>query len=358
LSAGPLKHYQQLIASGEYLPDPVQRNTMQALDDLHDQLAGASRVWRRWFSKAPAPAQGLYLWGGVGRGKTWMMDLFFDSLPIKCKQRLHFHRFMARVHQELGQRSSVADPLPDIASQWAREVRVLCFDEFFVSDIADAMLLAGLLEALFEQGLVLVATSNIHPDELYRGGLQRARFLPAIALLKRYTRVHEVAGQTDFRLRILKRTEIFHHPLDEAAERCLEQGFQSISGGLELAAGLDINGRAFTSRKRGDGVIWFDFDELCRKPRATLDYIELARSFNTVLLSGVPVLDDSSADAARRFINLVDEFYDRNVKLLISAESSPDGLYSGERLSFEFQRTVSRLIEMQSLDYLARPHLP
>ena len=175
---------------------------MLALDDLHGQLAGASRGWRRLFGKAPAPAQGLYLWGGVGRGKTWMMDLLFESLPMKRKQRLHFHRFMARVHQELGQRSSVADPLPDIASQWAREVRVLCFDEFFVSDIADAMLLAGLLRGLLERGVVLVATSNIPPDDLYKDGLQRARFLPAIDLLKSRLEVLHVGGDQDFRLRL------------------------------------------------------------------------------------------------------------------------------------------------------------
>ena len=356
----PLSIYRTLLADGGILPDPDQAAAVTSLDELWHELVSErrSRFWHRFTGGADKPVQGLYLWGGVGRGKTWLMDLFFEALPLRGKQRIHFHRFMARVHEALKARPSSRDPLREIAAEWADRCRVLCFDEFFVSDIADAMLLAGLLEALFERGLVLVATSNIHPDELYRDGLQRSRFLPAIALLKEYTQVHEVAGHTDFRLRILERTEIFHHPLDEGADRCLEQGFQTISGGLELDTGLAVNGRLFTARKRGDGVIWFGFAELCRKPRSTLDYIELARSFNTVLLSGVPILDDSSADAARRFINLVDEFYDRNVKLLISAASSVDKLYSGERLAFEFQRIASRLVEMQSLDYLAKPHLP
>jgi len=298
------------------------------------------------------------MWGGVGRGKTWMMDLFFESLALRRKQRLHFHRFMARVHEELRRRSKLADPLPDIARQWSRRCRVLCLDEFFVSDIADAMLLSGLLHGLFERGVVLVTTSNIPPRELYRDGLQRARFLPAIDMIEQRMRVLEVGGGTDFRLRLLERSEIYHTPLDPAADASLRDSFERMAGHCELEARLQINRRLFHARRRGDGIVWFDFHELCEKPRSTADYIEIARAFNTVLLSNVTVMGEETPDAARRFINLVDEFYDRNVKLLISAASPVDSLYSGQRLGFEFVRTRSRLTEMQSRDYLARPHLP
>jgi cell division protein ZapE len=307
--------------------------------------------------KKTAP-KGLYMWGGVGRGKTWMMDLFFDSLPFEEKQRIHFHRFMARVHAALKENKDEVDPLDLIARQWADGCRLLCFDEFFVSDIADAMLLAGLFESLFAQGVVLVATSNVHPDELYRDGLQRSRFLPAIEMLKKHNRVLHVEGETDYRLRILKKSELYHFPLDDKADQILMDNFHNMSGGCELAISLEVNGRHLLSRMRGDGIIWFDFEELCEKPRSTSDYIEISRSFNTVLISGLPILDESNSDAARRFINLVDEFYDRNVKLLLTAQTEVAGIYEGKRLEIEFQRTKSRLTEMQSHQYLAKPHLP
>jgi cell division protein ZapE len=298
------------------------------------------------------------MWGGVGRGKTWLMDLFFDSLPFPDKQRIHFHRFMARVHAALRDKKDARDPLEQIAREWANECRVLCFDEFFVSDIADAMLLAVLMKELFEQNVILVATSNLHPDELYKDGLQRARFLPAINLIKQNTNLIQVDGPVDYRLRILEKSEIYHHPLDAKAKSSLEKSFLHMAGGCELNSSLEFNGRLFQSRMRGDGIIWFDFEELCQKPRSASDYIEISRSFNTVFISGLPVLDESSADAARRFINLVDEFYDRNVKLLISAAAPIEDIYNGERLAFEFQRTASRINEMQSHQYLAKPHLP
>jgi len=231
-------------------------------------------------------------------------------------------------------------------------------DEFFVADIADAMLLGCLLQALIAEGVTLVATSNVAPDDLYRDGLQRAKFLPAIDELKRHCRVLHVAGDVDFRLRLLQRSETFLQPLDEHAESALSEAFAAMSASCSLQPELEVNGRILNARKRGDGIIWFGFRELCEGPTGSADYIEIARAFNTVLLSGVPRLDENSADAARRFINLVDEFYDRNVKLLVSAAAGIEGLYTGKRLSFEFQRTASRLTEMQSEDYLARPHLP
>ncbi|MEM1411025.1 MAG: cell division protein ZapE [Pseudomonadota bacterium] len=353
----PLERYQSLLDSGEYRQDSEQFKVVEALDDLYHRLLDQPR--QRWWRRGPsAPVEGLYLWGGVGRGKTWLMDLFYGSLPFDQKLRVHFHRFMARIHAELRQRSQEADPIPDIARGWANQFRVLCFDEFYVSDIADAMLLAGILEALFERGITLVATSNIPPQDLYKGGLQRARFLPAIDLIERHTKVLPVGGDTDFRLRLLQRSELYAFPNDETAEQLLTDCFERISADCDLSRVLRVNERDLLARRRGDSVVWFEFSELCERPRSTLDYIEIAKAFNTVLLSNVSVLTEDTSDAARRFINLVDEFYDRNVKLIISAEAPIDGLYRGNRLAFEFDRTRSRLTEMQSVDYLARPHLP
>jgi cell division protein ZapE len=265
---------------------------------------------------------------------------------------------MARVHTALKSKQSTRDPLTEIAREWAAQYRVLCFDEFFVSDIADALLLGGLLQALFAEGVTLVATSNVAPDDLYRDGLQRAKFLPAIESLKRHSLSLHVDGGRDFRLRLLQRSEIFLQPLNDHAETSLGKAFTDMSAGCSLDAHLEINGRILNARQRSDGIIWFSFSELCEQPTSTADYIEIARAFNTVLLSGVPLMGEHNADATRRFINLIDEFYDRNVKMLISAVTQIDSLYNGKRLAFEFQRTASRLTEMQSNDYLAKPHLP
>ena len=357
----PLDRYQQLVSSGSFSRDPHQVLAVEALDRLWQELhcrqdsPRLSRLWRRGSTDAP---KGLYLWGGVGRGKTRLMDLFFDSLPEERKQRLHFHRFMQRVHKDLRRAARRRDPLSLVAADWAATADVLCLDEFFVADISDAMLLAGLLENLFARGVTLVTTSNIEPDDLYRDGLQRARFLPAIELIKQRTHVLELGGDTDFRLRILEQSEIFHHPLDEAADLVMTAAFDRMAAECELNHELDINGRAFHARRRGDGVIWFDFSELCEKPRGAVDYIEIARAFNTVVVSNMPRLSGDDDNAARRFVTLVDEFYDRNVKLLLSADAPITDLYSGQKLAFEFQRTTSRLTEMQSHDYLAQPHLP
>jgi len=360
LKPGPYNAYQQLVNDGGYTADAAQVPAVQALDSLWHQLQKKHSPpwWQRWQAESRESLKGVYLWGGVGRGKTWLMDLFFDSLPFAEKQRLHFHRFMARVHAELRAHPSRQDPLTQIAKEWALRCRVLCFDEFFVSDIADAMLIAGLFETLLAEGVTLVATSNIRPDDLYHNGLQRAKFLPAIALIKQHTRVLELQGDLDFRLRILERSEIWHWPLDMNADASLSKSFERMCSGVELSPALEINMRPFQAVRRGDGIIWFSFDELCRKPRGAIDYIEIALSFNTVLLSGIPVLDDTTADEARRLIALVDEFYDHNVKLLMSAQSPIDGIYTGNRFSFEFERTRSRLVEMQSHEYLALPHLP
>jgi len=331
----PLAIYQSLIADGGYKADPAQLHAVTELDRIWTELNThkVSGWWAKIRDNKPEPVTGLYMWGGVGRGKTWLMDLFFDSLPGK-------------------------DPLPAIARDWAAQYRVLCFDEFFVSDIADAMLIGGLLQALFAEGVTLIATSNVAPDDLYKNGLQRAKFLPAIESLKQHCQTLHVDGEQDFRLRILQRSETYLHPLDSHAESSLKTAYDRMAHDCILAPSLQINNRTFKANHRSDGIIWFSFDELCQLPRSTADYIEIAMAFNTILLSGVPPLDESNTDATRRFINLIDEFYDRNVKMLISAASPIDELYTGSRLQFEFQRTTSRLTEMQSLDYLAKPHLP
>ena len=356
----PLIRYQQLIDGGAFNRDPDQLPAIQALDGLWHELRRRRQtsLLDRMRRRRPAPLMGLYLWGSVGRGKTWLMDLFFDSLPEGRKQRVHFHRFMQRIHGALRDLGRVADPLARIAADWSEQTDVLCLDEFFVTDIADAMLLAGLLDSLFARGVTLVTTSNVEPDDLYRDGLQRAKFLPAIELIKQRTHVLELTGDTDFRLRILEQSEIFHHPLDDSADRVMTTAFDRMTAACELNHDLDINGRNFHARRRGDGVIWFEFEELCERPRGVLDYIEIARAFNTVVVSNTPQLAEEDANAARRFITMVDEFYDRNVKLLMSAEVPVTELYTGNKLAFEFERTTSRLTEMQSHDYLARPHLP
>ncbi len=362
MAGTPLDQYQDALDNGGFRPDSAQLHVVKALDHVHNQLleTGTSGgLLSRLVKRKAEPVRGLYMWGGVGRGKTWLMDLFYDTLPFENKQRLHFHRFMHRVHEELIARKDERDPLTQIAADWASRARVICFDEFFVSDIADAMLLGGLFQGLINNGVTLVATSNIPPDDLYKDGLQRARFLPAIDLLKSSCDIMELDSQVDYRLRILEQAEIYHSPLDDVAEQQLETYFsQIVPGECTRGVCININGRDFLNRCRGDGVIWFDFAELCDKPSAPPDYIELARSFNTVLLSNIPVMSSRHADQMRRFITLVDEFYDRGVKLIISAAAPLEDLFAGDRQPFELARCKSRLIEMQSHQYLAVPHRP
>lgn len=360
---GPVERYRAELQRPGFVHDPAQERAVHELQRVHDELAAARaggplrRLAARLGRAAPEAVTGLYLWGGVGRGKTHLMDLFYEGIPFGSRLRTHFHRFMQRVHRELRDCAGEKDPLRLIGARIAAEARLLCFDEFFVSDITDAMLLAGLFEELFARGVTLVATSNVAPDDLYRDGLQRARFLPAIAMIKQHTRVLNVDGGIDHRLRLLEQAELYHCPLDEAAEQSLMRSFDSLAPEQPVVGRvLEIEGRPIRTRYCADDVVWFDFDELCDGPRSQNDYIELAREFHAVLVGGVPVFTAEKDDQARRFINLVDEFYDRNVKLVLSAAAPLAGLYAGERLGFEFQRTVSRLMEMQSHDYLARAH--
>ncbi|WP_438952267.1 cell division protein ZapE [Porticoccus sp.] len=368
----PLQRYQQDLLQPSFSYDPAQEQAVALLQALYEKLLvqntglGDRSIFRRLREhfrppRPVVPIRGLYFWGGVGRGKTYLMDNFFESLPFEEKMRAHFHRFMRRVHRELRLLDGVKNPLEKVADNIAAEARVICFDEFFVADIADAMLLGGLLELLFARGVTLVATSNIVPDRLYENGLQRQRFLPAIALLNEHTQVVNVDGGVDYRLRTLEQARLYHTPLDENAERAIEKAFSHLvpaSGEVQVAIDITIEGRKIPCRSVAEDVVWFDFDVICNIPRSQNDYIELAREFHAVLVGNVRQMGRSNDDQARRFINLVDEFYDRNVKLVLSAEVPLPVLYTEGRLGFEFQRTASRLLEMQSHEYLARPHRP
>lgn len=359
----PWQHYQQDLTRDDFSHDPAQEQAVRALQRVYDELQRPQKsAWRAWFSREKnAKVQGLYLWGGVGRGKTYLMDTFFDALPGEQKLRAHFHRFMHRIHRELDELKGTRDPLLVIAKQMAAQYRVICFDEFFVSDITDAMLLGTLFEALFKEGVVLVATSNIVPDDLYKNGLQRARFLPAIAEIKANCQVLNVDSGIDYRLRTLEQAEIYHHPLDETAESNLQRYFIQLAPESEVSeTPLEIDGRSIVIRKQAQGVLLADFRALCDGPRSQRDYMELAQLFHTVLLSGLEQMgaQQTGDDIARRFLALVDEFYERHVKLIISAEVPLEQIYTDGQLSFEFRRCRSRLIEMQSRDYLALEHLP
>jgi len=379
----PLQRYQQDLARDDFAFDAEQARVVGELEALYQALVNPEP--RHWWQGATA-IDGLYIWGRVGRGKTYLMDSLFDSLPTGLGLRLHFHRFMRRVHRELRALSGHKDPLDQVAKHLSEEARVLCFDEFFVSDIGDAMILDHLLRGLFERGVVLVATSNIEPDGLYRDGLQRQNFLPAIDLLNRYTRVVALDGERDHRLRELPAVEDYLYPLSTATDKKLLDIWRLLSGGLPTTAvQLRVLDRNLPVRGQALGVVWFDFFALCDGPRSQLDYIELSQNYHTLIISNVPVLgghvstrkiaigtEDSGAnknsighvdrsvqqghldDPARRFIALVDELYDRHTRLIISAAAPIRELYLGGRVSFEFQRTVSRLIEMQSEAYLEK----
>ena len=342
----------------------AQQAAAAKLEDLHRRLLAHPRPGPAWLDRlrgrtAIRPVRGLYLWGSTGRGKTWLADLFYRCLPFPEKLRRHFHRFMADVHADLQTHASHADPLALVADRLAGRARVICFDELFVSDIADAMILGTLFERLFARGVTLVATSNVPPQALYRDGLQRARFLPAIAALETHTEVVHLGGDTDYRFRLLERAEIHHAPLDAAAEAGLQRFFAASAPEDTLNRGdLRVLGRVIPVRCRADGVVWFDFDAICGGPRSQADYIEVARSFHTVLVSGVPAFTPALENEARRFIALVDELYDHSVKLILSAAVPVQALYAGNRLGFEFRRTTSRLEEMRTQAYLASPHRP
>lgn len=374
-TTSPLALYQQALNNGDYQPDEVQRTAIARLDVIQQALiatpAAPSAPSGGLFGKlkglmgkektAPLPpVRGLYMWGGVGRGKTWLMDLFFRAIPGDRKLRLHFHRFMLRVHQELTELQGQSDPLEIIADRFKAQTDILCFDEFFVSDITDAMLLGTLMEALFARGIALVATSNIPPDDLYRNGLQRARFLPAIELIKRHCDIMNVDAGIDYRLRTLTSAHLWMQPLNDETAREMERMFVALAGVArdDEKPVLDVNHRPLPTLGVAEGVVAMDFHTLCGEARSQHDYIELSRRFHSVLLYNVPVMLNRTEDQARRFLALVDEFYERHVKLVVAAEASLFEIYQGERLKFEYQRCLSRLQEMQSEEYLRLEHLP
>jgi cell division protein ZapE len=396
--------YTQQLSERGFKPDPVQAAVVDRLDDLRQRLIAAREadgsIVRRWFSalgskSGSEPVRGIYLWGGVGRGKTWMMDLFYQSLPFPERRRRHFHRFMHDVHADLKSLHEREAPLELVAENIAQDTRVLCFDEFFVSDIADAMILGGLFAALFKRGVTLVATSNVEPRNLYKDGLQRQRFLPTIDLLDQHLDVIAVDGTTDYRLRRLTQAgtylpsdapdtvqrlqelfdELADHDGDDGNARNTVDKAPAVTTApprtvnqsgrpwpnqrvVDPSRSIEIEGRRIPVIRERGGVVWFDFMALCSGPRSQEDYIEIARDYQSVIVSDVPVLDSLHEDEARRFIALVDEMYDRNVNLIVSAAAPPVELYRGDRVAFQFERTASRLIEMQSEEYLAREHRP
>lgn len=366
---GPRQLYRDDLQAGLIVPDAAQERAVAELEIRFRQLemlwskpdSLSERIKAALGMRRQRAGKGLYFWGGVGRGKTYLMDVFFHALPGTRKTRMHFHRFMLMVHRKLHEQQGHSNPLMHVARKIAQDVDVICFDEFFVSDIGDAMILANLLETLFDEGVMLIATSNIVPERLYENGLQRQKFLPAIALLSQHTKVINIDGGIDYRLQSLDKVSVYHFPLDERSATAMQALFAELTRGMhkEAAVELEIEGRQLVAKYWSEGVVWFDFATLCRGPRGAADYIELARQYHTVLISGIPQFgEDKADDEVRRFITLVDEFYDHGVKLVVSAESDLAALYLGRELRFPFERTVSRMLEMQTREYLAGAHHP
>lgn len=358
LPARPDVRYARGVAAGHWEDDAAQRAVLGVLDRLHAALlAPRPGLIARLRGAHAAPVRGLYLWGAVGRGKTMLMDLFADSLPPGVGMRTHFHHFMLDVHARLRGLGEVRDPLPRIAADFAARARALCVDEFMVTDIGDAMILDGLLRALFEHGVALVATSNTPPRGLYRDGLQRQRFLPAIALIEDHCEVLELTSPHDWRLRALTQAPVYLTPVDAHTEAALGQIYAALAREPVQAGGdLQVNGRRFRVRRVCAQAAWFDFPALCEVPSGSADFIALARTYPAIFISGLPQFTPFTEDAAQRFVHLIDELYDRRVKLAVTAHVPSVELYDGRRLRGDFARTESRLIEMQSREYLAEPH--
>jgi len=344
--------YQENLAKRGFVVDPSQWRAVERLQQLYEEWtaykARRSSALKRLLVRPPLP-KGVYLWGPVGRGKSFLMDAFYLCVPLVRKRRVHFHHFMREIHRELDELKGREDPLAEVAARTSSRYRLICFDEFHVSDIADAMILGRYLEQAMQRGVEFVMTSNYHPDQLYPNGLQRERFLPAIEFLKQRLDVVGVDNGTDYRRLKMERLQQVYHI---GNERVFEQIFSDLKDVEEEKQPLDVEGRQIRYRKRAGGLVWFDFQDLCGGPRSYADYVDLAKRFHTVMLSGVPRMRPRDSDAARRFTWLVDVFYDDRVKLIVSAASPPEEIFLEGEHSAEFQRTVSRLHEMQSAEYL------
>lgn len=354
-----IEYYEKALAERGYTADAAQRRAIERLQAYYEDWVGYKAVrsnrLKKWLNRPESP-RGVYLWGGVGRGKSFIMDAFYATVPVQRKTRLHFHEFMRGVHRELDTVKGMADPLDEVARRVARKYRLICFDEFHVSDIADAMILYRLLLGLFEHGTSFVMTSNYEPRTLYPDGLHRDRILPAIDLIEERMDVLNVDAGVDYRQRSLEQVTLYHVPVDAQSEAALNEAFDRIAETPDQSPIMRIENREVQARRLAGGVVWFDFATLCGGPRSQNDYLELASRFHTVLLSGVPCMGPGQASEARRFTWLVDVLYDHNVTLIMSAEGPPEILYVGGVLANEFQRTVSRLVEMQSREYVEAGH--
>lgn len=357
--SSPAERYAEALASGQFMADEAQAQAVQELDRVWKELLNrykASKKAFRRFRRQTSP-KGVYMWGGVGRGKTWLMDQFYESVPFRRKTRMHFHHFMQHVHKELNKLSGQRNPLEIVADQIYKDAVVICFDEFFVSNVTDAMILSDLFQKLFVRGVTLIATSNIAPDGLYKNGIHRDRFLPTIEMVKKNCTVLNVDAGVDYRLRVLKQAQLFKSPLSNEVQNWMSERFSALTHTqAHSQEPIIINNRVVETLGHTEDVLWCEFSELCFKPRSPADFIEIANIYNTVLVSNVPHLTDFLSEGTRRFIYLVDEFYDRGVKLLLTSQDSIIDIYQGEKLAFEIERTRSRLLEMQSDEYLHSEH--
>ena len=355
----PAERYAQAISSGQFMPDDAQAQAVHELQRVWQELLNrykASKKAFRRFRRQTAP-RGVYMWGGVGRGKTWLMDQFYESLPFRRKTRMHFHPFMQYVHKELNKLSGQQNPLDLVADQIYKEAVVICFDEFFVTNVTDAMILSDLFQKLFQRGVTLVTTSNIAPDGLYKDGIHRDRLLPTIELIKKNCAVLNVDAGVDYRLRVLKQAQLFKSPLTHEHKLWMAKRFAALTQTQTVSdEPIIVNHRIVETLGHTQDVLWCEFSELCMKPRSPADFIEISNIYNTVLVSNIPHLTDYLSEGTRRFIYLVDEFYDRGVKLLLTSEDSIITIYEGTKMSFEIERTRSRLLEMQSDEYLQGAH--
>ncbi len=353
-----MEFYEHALTQRGFTADPAQRLAVERLqlvyDEWVDYRAQRSSSFKRIIHRPDIP-RGVYMWGGVGRGKSFLMDSFFSVVPLVRKTRVHFHEFMRDVHRQLDALKQVADPLDEVALRIAKKFRLICFDEFHVADIADAMVLYNLMRALFDRGVSFVITSNYHPDTLYPDGLHRDRMLPTIALLKEHLDIINIDAGNDYRKRALEQVHAYHTPLNAETDQALRRTFAGIADTADEDSLVRIESREIRALRRAGGAIWFDFATLCGGPRSQNDYLEIASRFHTVVLSGVPEMSASMSSEARRFTWLIDVFYDHKIKLVMSAAVEPDQLYTVGTLANEFHRTVSRIIEMQSREYMESP---